>query len=698
MATIPRFTSRVSAPGPIPGAIQSAGAVGRGVAQIGRQVAQIAAERLQVQRAQQARLDALNDQLELAELDADLAKQRTEMMIAAREAESGEGLADGTLADFDKIVEQRLAGIDDEEKRKQAELVAVTRHRNPFEQRLLDLESEKRTVAMNRRIGDVLDGLTISIFRDPAAHTAFLQQGMDAIDAMALTGNLPHERIVAIKDGFRQQAVQAMVRGRIEKNPESTLAALEGGQFDAAIGDVDTIRKLTNEATRAVAVLNAERKRNATVERNRLAGQVDDHMASIEQTGQGIAGLESALGDVLEPEKFDEFLAAQERARTFHDAQVGMRFAPVPEIAATLESLQPEPGSTDFADQADLFTNTQRAASAILKQRADDPAGAAMQAPEISAMFDAAGDDPAAFQDAVKANMALQRDMGIAVPRVASKAQAGAIAAQIQSSQVSGWAAIFSGLEETYGPHYDGLLADLTDAGVDKRAGFLGEYVGNVALSQTLAQVFETGGKELREGLDRTMISDTETNVRMAFEPFRRMLEVGDFTGGATDEANSIQSMVEDLAVHYLRQGDGDPATRAYNDLIASKVSVIDGDKVQAYVPIEVDPRRVETNLTGLISREEIEAFDPQPIRGFGDEALGEEAVRERTIEAMMNSGAWVTDETGTAAVFMIRFVGGGQLPVRNMAGDLWRIPFEDAARMVDPRDVLIEEDETLDF
>lgn len=684
MARIPVFTSRSRAPGPVPGAIQVAGAPARAVAGFAGTVANISADRLAQQRAQQAKLDEINTQLELAELDADLAKQRTEMTITAQEAETGEGLADGMLAGFDEIVKQRLAGIEGEEKRKRAELIAKTRHRNPFEQRLLNLESEKRTGAMNRRLDDVLDDLAISIFRDPAAHAAFLVQGMDSIEAMTAPVDIPAGRVAETKEAFRLKAATSMVRGMIEKSPQQTLAALRDGQFDDTLGDLDTIRKLTGEAARASAIAEAGQERIAKVERNRLVAQVDDHLASIEATGQGIDGLEAALGQTLEPDKFDEFLAAQTRAQTFHEARTTMQFAPVPEIVETLESVQPEPGSTDFADQADLFTATQRAATAIMKQRAEDPAGAAMQAPEIAAQFDEAGttNDPADLQNAVRASMALQRGMGIGIPRVASKAQADGIAAQIQATPVSGWAAIFADLEESYGPHYDGLLADLTDADIDRRAGFLGEYVGNVALSQTLAQVFETGSKELRDGLDRKMVSDTETNVRTAFEPFRTVLEAGDFTGGATDEANTIQSMVEDLAIQYLRQGSGDPATRAYNDLIASKISIVDGEKVQAYVPIEASAAHVENVLTGQINRTGIEAFGPEPIQGFGDEALGGPAVLERTIDAMLNGGVWVTDETGEAAVFMIRFVGGGQLPVRNAAGDKWRLTFDEIMNM----------------
>ena len=48
----------------------------------------------------------------------------------------------------------------------------------------------------------------------------------------------------------------------------------------------------------------------------------------------------------------------------------------------------------------------------------------------------------------------------------------------------------------------------------------------------------------------------------------------------------------------------------------------------------------------------------------------------------MLNSGVWVTDETGTAAVFMLRFAGGGQLPVRNAAGERWRLTFDEIMKM----------------
>lgn len=76
MAIIPRFTSRVSAPGPIPGAIEAAQATGRGIQQIGRELSGLG----EVLYRRQKALNEEKNRTELAKFDADLQAKRTELL------------------------------------------------------------------------------------------------------------------------------------------------------------------------------------------------------------------------------------------------------------------------------------------------------------------------------------------------------------------------------------------------------------------------------------------------------------------------------------------------------------------------------------------------------------------------------------------------------------------------------------------
>lgn len=287
MPTIPSFTSRVGAPGPIPGTIQTAGAVGRGAARLGQQIAQLGAQTLEIKRAQQKKLDDLAKRLELAELDNEFSAERIRLLQDAKASEETDGMTDSALAALDDIADSKLGDITDPMTRGEAQLRYTQKHRGPFEERLLDAENEKRTGQINARLDTALDGLATSIFRDPAGFISFLQQGMDAIDGMAAIAKIPAVRVAERKQEFSDAAVLAQLRGQIQVSPEQMQDRLMAGDFDSLIGDPDTLAKLQTEARTAVSRVQAERKTAAIGTVGEWFRQQPDTFAAAEQMADG---------------------------------------------------------------------------------------------------------------------------------------------------------------------------------------------------------------------------------------------------------------------------------------------------------------------------------------------------------------------------------------------------------------------------
>jgi transglycosylase-like protein with SLT domain len=117
-------------------------------------------------------------------------------------------------------------------------------------------------------------------------------------------------------------------------------------------------------------------------EAGRLSGLIDDDLASMAATGQGVDGGADGLdpervGLVLGPEKQAEWLADRERASQVWQAGNGMELESRDEIEARLAALQPEAGAPGFARDQDILAETYKRAQTILTERVRDPLGQA---------------------------------------------------------------------------------------------------------------------------------------------------------------------------------------------------------------------------------------------------------------------------------------------------------------------------------
>lgn len=421
-------------------------------------------------------------------------------------------------------------------------------------------------------------------------------------------------------------------------------------------------------------------------ERAEIKVLTDDHLESIQQTGQGIAGLSDRAERIMEPEDYADFRRRERVSERYFGAVQGMRFATPAEMAAELERWRPESGSETFAEDMDLFETLQRGAAQMLQTRTADPAGYAMAIPHVAKAFAAVGDDPTALQRAVRVRQDAQADMGL--PAVArrplAQAEAEGLAVQIQSASAEDRPAVMAQISESYGPLMPEVMGQLAEEGLDARYQVLASLVGKPALAQTVAQAIDTGSAELAKGLDTAAVKDIKTGVREELADFARTIELGDFTGGRTEQINAIVSAVEDTAVQYYRQ-TGDTALavrRAVEQIVLDRYHV--GDTWYAPVGIGrvgIDRGRLEAALEAKQSREIIEEFGPAPLGTMFEEEAPEEVRREAIIQTAVNSGYWVTNEQGSGAFLMIPMAGGGAIPLLDASGNRLTVDFLDATR-----------------
>lgn len=679
MAIIPKFTSRASAPGPIAGTVEAAQATGRGISQIGEAVTQLASGLRQRQRV----LDERANKVALAGFDADLTAKRTELLLQAQNEGDPEGLTDRQLAEFNKFVENHRQGLDEMRDIGARVDTTIESHRSAFESRLLMTENERRQSVIQQDFLETMGRFELSAFRDPASVEAIKVRAWEAIEDMS---DIPPESIQDQKEKVAEQIYASAVRGMIGQNPAKTLSELTAGKYDPFLRDVDVIRKLTGEAEQAVRVQEAEHRRARTAARNRFKAVMRDDLVSLSNTGVGMPNVEAQAATLLEPDEFDSFITQRGLAKEQHSRLKEMEFASTGDILAILDDAAPEPGTQGFADEFQQFELSQRAAKNILTARENDPAGYAMRAPEIEQAFEEAEKDPVLFQQALRARVDFQSEMGVPSPMVLSKSDMNRLAFQINETPPAERSGVLAGMELTYGPMYDTVMGELeVNKKIDGRTRLLADYVGDPIVGPLLATTMQTGSTEIRKNVPKTALNDIRETLQAEIEPFREAFSGSDPTGGATKRMNEIHSAVEDTAVViYNKTGDAAGSARqAYENIIDKNFDILDTSRVSAYMPkfVEgemINPADVEDAAEVLLSRERIESFDPAPIRSEFDEPP--EVTRERTVSTAINSGVWVTNTKADGLVLMIPFVGGGLQTLVDAKGNPYEMKFTEAS------------------
>lgn len=477
---------------------------------------------------------------------------------------------------------------------------------------------------------------------------------------------------------------EAAMLGRIQRDPEAAHAALvagTGAQPDDLMIELLDVTQREQLSAKARSLAD-HRQRVAAAE---FAPLLKDHLASLERTGTGVPGLSFRVASALPPEKLADFRRDEALAlETFHVTS-RVRFAPPEAVAAELERLKPAPGSTGFADRQRAFDHLTVTARRMMAERAKDPAGYAMQAPEIVSAFRAAAgiadirERDATYARALTARMEFQRSIGIAEPKLFSEAEAQETVRKIHGTSPADSTHQFVAMVRSWGPLAPLAMQELNAKGLDTRYMVLASIGDNLVASADLANAIRVGRTELHKSVDPADKTKIREGLRRHTQQFKSLFEATSPRPEAIRQMNDILATVEDMAIYYARRGQ-DPAAAAadaYAFVIGDRYHLIRSESIRAYVPKSLgDPEAIRLAARDMQDEAAIRAFDPRP---FVDPGAPEFLNVERTVRTAANSGFWVTDgEQGTSMVLMVPFRDGAVLPLVNKRGELYRIPFAD--------------------
>lgn len=238
--------------------------------------------------------------------------------------------------------------------------------------------------------------------------------------------------------------------------------------------------------------LTAESK----AEMGRLAGLINDDVASIAATGQGLDAGENALTvdrveTLLGAEEVEKWQAARELAQKGWEATAGMELETPAELSERLTALEPKPGQEGFADQQQIHAAAVKQARAVLEERETDPLGQAHRA-KLVTLEPIDGSSPEALAN----SLALRKQQANVVaseygidPVVFRPSERTHLAKVLldQPELLPGFAASVS---ETFGELAPQALSELSEAGPElAQAAGIALATGNASVAADIAEV-----------------------------------------------------------------------------------------------------------------------------------------------------------------------------------------------------------------
>lgn len=190
---------------------------------------------------------------------------------------------------------------------------------------------------------------------------------------------------------MRMDAEETAVRGRIqgvyealptpERKREFALSVLEDwktGEGPLAKLPYDTVKGISNTLFADATRLTEEQKSAIATEKARVKTAIDDDVASLEHTGQGLdpekAGLDpSHVRDLLTAQEYAKWQDDREKAQKLYQATAGMDTQTPEDIEARADMLKPQPGQPGFEQAQKVYDAVRAKQTQILKDRVADP-------------------------------------------------------------------------------------------------------------------------------------------------------------------------------------------------------------------------------------------------------------------------------------------------------------------------------------
>jgi len=434
MARMPDQLPAVRAPRGRPAATMPADS-SSGLGELGRALGAVA----EVETEKRLRLRDADDAAALAAQTADFRARHTERLLSeadALEDAAVDGFSDRFAASVETDADAEIARLP-ERLRAQAR-AWYAGAQSDFRLRGREVEHGRRVERQGRLLDAQVRGLGAAVFADATQYPSVLDEGLAAIEASAL----PEAAQARARDALPGVLANQRLLGLIDRDPYAARDELEAGDWDGVLEVADLARHLDaakREIERREA--EAERRRLAALARAQasLRVRLEDNLASIAATGQGIQGLTpTVVARTFGEEAAEAYFAQVRQAETDYTTTSRWRFMSPDEIETQVERERPRPGQDGFVAAQERWARLAELAQGELQRRFADPAAAAAAADPVlgQRLAGLASADPASRRTILAELSDRQDRLGIprGGQRLTSNAQALAWAAQLRGA------------------------------------------------------------------------------------------------------------------------------------------------------------------------------------------------------------------------------------------------------------------------
>jgi len=350
------------------------------------------------------------------------------------------------------------------------------------------------------------------------------------------------------------------------------------------------------------------------------------------------------------------------------------------EVAQTFKGYEPQPGAEGYAETSKRRNALQQAYSSVLKQRSDDPGGAAVrQLPAVDAAWttfqDASGGKsrlppPAAAARFADITLAEQARIGVPADqqRILPKSVSQALATRWRQPELAkpgkegepgGAIAVLSEIQTTarlWGDHWPEVYREIAPkldptlrvvaAGVEPAAGVRLLNAQSTPVAKILASEGDVKNTDLRK------------DVIDALKPFARTV-----AGSQRDQTVSDYTITaHKLAAIYASGGQTSrpAAAQAVKEIIGGKYDFVDSGESHYRVPKQDEqgkpfPYTVTEISAGTVAAKRKLGTADMPVASKRDDfgGLSPEYLAKETAEGLRQNGVWVTSPKEDGLVLM---------------------------------------------
>lgn len=396
-------------------------------------------------------------------------------------------LKDESLAD----PQMREAFLQNFTRRSEAYRLDVAARR---EKALKDEEEQAAVSALDARRAD-LERQAFALGAHPDGDrilTGQMAEAGRAIDAAESAGTLTPRAAAERRADLAETTARARTIGVFEAlpTPEEKERFATALMEDWAKGDgplaampMATVQALSATLFSRARQEASEAQAQGAVRRATLKRLVDDDLASMATTGQGLdlgqagasmADMAAALGET----GFAEWTERRQVAQRQWQATAGMETLPEAALAERLAALEPKSGQPGFDERQATFDHAAKRAETLLRERTKDPAAYVdAHYPDIAALkAEARPDNPDGLQALARARLTAQDALGIdeLAQSPLTQKEAAALAAPVTRAidpvqRVQAMQALAADVQAGFGAHAEAVMRQVLDAqGIDR--------------------------------------------------------------------------------------------------------------------------------------------------------------------------------------------------------------------------------------